>query len=225
VNALPPTQLGTHLADRATAAAVTLRTGGSGVVLGRDDSGGLAGVALFRPEPTTGVLVGGIALAQLVAFRSLAVGAAVVVETGRPAAWQAFVNLAAGSTGSITTVAHAPDEGPGTVDRPRLLVVDADSPASVEPHRPGGWSTVLTAHDRASSWNAPLLAGCDVALLHQLAPGEARVVATALNLPDAARALSGQPPGRVAVASRAGWRSVSVQLTEVERWLIRDLVR
>lgn len=221
----PASPLGTHLADRATAAAVTLRTGGSGVVLGRDGTGALATVSLFRPEPTTGVLVGGLPLAQLLAFRCLAVGAVVVVETSRPAAWQDFVHLSAGQTGSISTVARALDDVAGTVDRPRLLLVDAETPASAEPHRPTGWSTVVTAHDQLSQWSAPLLAGSDLALLQSLTSAEARTAASTLNLPDAARDMAGRPPGSVVVASRAGWRTVQVETTDVERWLVGDLAR
>lgn len=220
---VPTGALDTHLADRATAAAVTLRTGGSGVVLGRDERGAPAAVALFRPEPTTGVLVGPLALAQLVAFRSLAVGAAITVETHRPATWQNFVRLAAGQTGHLRTVARAEDDEPGTVDRPRLLLVDAESAAGVEAHRPGAWATVLTAHPQASSWNAPLLAAADVALLRSLSTAEARLVAGALNLPAATRPMTGADPGLLVVASRAGWRRLRIAPTDVEQWLIGDL--
>ncbi len=146
-----PQALDTHLADLPTAAAVTLRTGGSGVVLGAAPDGSTAGVALFRPEPTTAVAIGGMALAKLLAFRALAVGARVVVETQRPAAWQTFGNLSPGATGSVQLTPHSDDDSPGSVQTPRLLVVDAESAASAEPRRVGRWSTVVTAHDQLSS--------------------------------------------------------------------------
>ena len=220
-----PQALDTHLADLPTAAAVTLRTGGSGVVLGTAPDGTAASIALFRPEPTTGVAVGGLALAQLIAFRALAVGARVVVETRRPAAWQTFGNLSPGATGSITLTEHADDDTPGSVQTPRLLLVDAESAASAEPRRVGRWSTVVTAHDRLSTWSAPLLGTSDLALLLTPTLNEARLAASALNLPDAARQLAGHPEGTVVVAHRGGWRTAAVALTDVEQWLVGDLSR
>ncbi|KQS73747.1 hypothetical protein ASG41_03915 [Modestobacter sp. Leaf380] len=220
-----PQALDTHLADLPTAAAVTLRTGGSGVVLGTAPDGGTASIALFRPEPTTAVAVGGLPLAQLLAFRALAVGAQVSVETRRPAAWQTFANLSPGATGSIVLTPHADDDANGSVHTPRLLVVDAQSAASAEPRRVGRWSTVVTAHDQLSSWSAPLLGTCDLSLLLSPSLAEARLAASALNLPDAARQLAGHPATTVVVAHRGGWRTVEVAPTDVERWLIGGLER
>jgi len=220
-----PQALDTHLADLPTAAAVTLRTGGSGVVLGTAPDGSTAGIALFRPEPTTAVAIGGLALAQLLAFRALAVGAQVLVETHRPAAWQTFVALSPGASGSTTLTPHADDDVNGSVHTPRLLVVDAQSAASAEPRRVGRWSTVLTAHDQLSSWNAPLLGTSDLSLLLAPTTTEARLAASALNLPDAARQLAGHPGTTVVVAHRGGWRTVQVSPTDVERWLVGSLER
>lgn len=220
-----PQALDTHLADLSTAAAVTLRTGGSGVVLGAAPDGSTAGVALFRPEPTTAVAIGGMALAKLLAFRALAVGARVVVETQRPAAWQTFGNLSPGATGSVQLTPHSDDDSPGSVQTPRLLVVDAESAASAEPRRVGRWSTVVTAHDQLSSWSAPLLGTSDLALLLTPTLAEARLAASALNLPDAARQLAGHPAGTVVVAHRGGWRTAAVVPTDVEQWLVGELTR
>ena len=220
-----PQALETHLADLPTAAAVTLRTGGSGLVLGPAEDGTTASIALFRPEPTTAVAVGGLALAQVLVFRALAVGARVVVETQRPGAWQTFGNLSPGASGSITLTDHADDDTHGSVATPRLLLVDAESAASAEPRRVGRWSTVLTAHDQLSSWSAPLLGSSDLALLLCPTLGEARLAAAALNLPDAARRLAGHPADTVVVAHRGGWRTATVAVTDVERWLVGDLTR
>lgn len=220
-----PQALDTHLADLPTAAAITLRTGGSGVVLGPGPDGAMASVALFRPEPTTGVAVGGLPLAQVLVFRALAVGARVVVETQRPGAWRTFGSLSPGATGSIVLTDHADDDTPGSVATPRLLLVDAESAASAEPRRAGRWSTVVTAHDQLSSWSAPLLGTSDLALLLSPTITEARLAATALNLPDAARRLAGHPTDTVVVAHRGGYRTATVALTDVEQWLVGDLTR
>jgi hypothetical protein len=225
VNPLPAGALDTHVADHATAAAVTLHTGGSGLLLGTAPDGAPATVRLFRPEPTSAVAVGGLPLAQLVAFRALAVAAHVLVETSRPGAWQTFVHLSAGTTGSIRLVQHAADEQPGTVHRPRLLLVDAGASASAEPRRVARWATALTVHEQLNSWSAPLVGSSDLALLQALTPAEARLAATALNLPDGGRELTGRPADALVVARRGGWRAAHVQLTDVEQWLIGDLGR
>lgn len=74
-----------------------LTLGGAGLMVGANRHGGAVTVRLFRAEGTRLVLVGGLAAAQLLVLRALALGAGVLVQTGRPRAWEPFVRGSAGS--------------------------------------------------------------------------------------------------------------------------------
>ncbi|BCY05164.1 hypothetical protein [Actinoplanes sp. L3-i22] len=109
---------------------LVLPTARAGVVIGRDRHGQPLPIRLFRPEPTRMLLVGDLRCAQLLTFRSLAVGARVLVRTRRPRAWAPFARGAAAPDGSI---ALAPPDHPveppaGTPLRPLLTILDIDSP-------------------------------------------------------------------------------------------------
>jgi hypothetical protein len=222
---VPGSAVGTHLADESTVASLELTAGGAGVLLGADQQGALRALSLFRPEPTQALAVSGLALAQLLAFRSLAVGAQVVVETARPAAWQSFASLAAGTSGWIALVEQADTGRAGTSVAPQLTVLDHQASAATESRRAGIWGTVLTVHDQVSHWNAELLAAADVVLLQELNVAESRQVGKVLAVPPDQPALSALPPDVVTVATRAGMLSVQVRATSVEQWLIGPVLR
>ena len=222
---VPGSAVGTHVADESTVGSLELAAGGAGVLLGTDQQGALRALSLFRPEPTQALAVCGLALAQLLAFRCLAVGATVVVETARPAAWQSFASLGAGTTGWISLVQHADAARPGSAVAPQLTVLDHQSSAATESRRAGTWGTVLTVHDQVSHWNAELLAAADVVLLQELSVAESRQVGKVLTVPAGQPALSALPPDVVTVASRAGMLSVQVRATSVEQWLIGPVLR
>ena len=219
--------------DAVVGAGLSACTGGGGLVIGTDDAGAPVPLVLFRPEPTSAVCVGGLALAQRVVLRALALRARVVVESSRPSAWRAFARLAAGPTGLVTVLEqrggespppspapgeHPTDELAGTPEAPRLLVLDHDAAAAGEPRRLGRWSAVLTCVDGASEWSQAALAGADVIVSRALSGAEVRRLARALNLEEAA--LRVPPTGdRLLVAARAGAVVVRHTVTSVEQWL------
>src|SRR5262249_51345130 len=59
-----------------------------GMVLGCGAHDEPLSVSVLRPQPTRLVVVGGLYLARQVALRAMAIGAWVIVVTGRPATWQ-----------------------------------------------------------------------------------------------------------------------------------------
>jgi hypothetical protein len=65
-----------------------------GIVVGSGLHDGPLTISALRSTPTRIVLVGGLYLARQVALRAIAVGAWVVVATGRPAAWQVLSKAA-----------------------------------------------------------------------------------------------------------------------------------
>ncbi|RBY86117.1 hypothetical protein [Blastococcus sp. TF02A-26] len=219
--------------DAVAGAGLTASTGGGGLLIGTDEAGAPVPLVLFRPEPTSAVCVGGLALAQRLVLRALALRARVVVESSRPSAWQAFARLAAGTSGLVTVLEqrggesappspapgeHPTDELAGTPEAPRLLVLDHDAAAAGEPRRLGRWSAVLTCVDGASEWSQAALAGADVIVSRALSGAEVRRLARALNLEETA--LRVPPTGdRLLVAARAGAVVVRHSVTSVEQWL------
>jgi hypothetical protein len=152
--------------------------GPAGVVLGRQHSGELAPVRLFRPEPTRVTLVSGSWLAWLVVFRSLGVGAQVHVTTAAPARWSTVGGLA-GLPDLVTVGATPPTETPGSM-RPRLWVNDVGLGA--ESAAVGPWETMLDVVPGMTPTAPNLLAEADVVLLQRLTPDDADVCASTLRL-------------------------------------------
>jgi hypothetical protein len=221
-----PSALGTSLTDAGTLDALLVPLGGAGVVLGRTTSGRPATVSLFRPEPTSVVLVGSRPLAQLIAFRSMAVGARVLVSTVDPARWTNVARLAAGSSGDVRLVPR-PAGGPGTATVPHLVVADGVLPEDADQASggPGSWSTTLTVLGQLTDGSRDLLAGADLLLVQSPSSAEARAVAAALARPEAEALLAGLGPEDVGAVTRHGVRTWASTPTSVERWLIGAVYR
>ncbi len=221
----PLTHLGSHVVHAEPAAAIAMHTGGAGLILGADTDDKPVTIGLFRPEPTTVVAIGGLALAQLLSFRALAIGAQILVQTPRSGAWESFLHLAAGSTGAIGQVERAGPNRPGTANQPQLLLIDNDSSATTQ-HRPGAsFATTLTVHDQLTQWNVDSLGGADMVLLQGLSMAEARLAGTALGIAAPERALAGLPPDTVVLAARNSLRSTRIVETSIEKWLIGPIAR
>lgn len=202
-----------------------MHTGGAGLILGVDVDEKPVTIRLFRPEPTTAVAISGLALAQLLSFRALAIGAQILVQTPRPGAWDSFLHLSAGSTGAIGQVEQAGPNRSGTANQPQLLLIDNDSSATTH-HRPGAsFATTLIVHDQLTQWNVDSLAGADMVLLQGLSMAEARLAGTALGIASPERELAGLPPDTVLLAARHSLRSSRVVQTSIEKWLIGPIMR
>lgn len=221
----PLTQMGSHVLHADPAGTIAVHTGGAGLIIGVDTDDRPMTIGLFRPEPTTVVAIGGLALAQLLSFRALAIGAHVLVQTLRPGAWESFLHLSAGSTGSIRRVELAEDERPGTANRPRLVLIDSDSSATTQ-NRPGAsFATALTVHDQLTQWNSDALTGADMVLLQGLSMAEARLAGAALGIANPEHSLTGLPPAVVVLAARNSLRSTRIVPTSIEEWLIGPIGR
>lgn len=221
----PLTQMGSHVVHADPAAAIAMHTGGAGLILGVGQDDKPITIGLFRPEPTTVVAISGLALAQLLSFRALAVGAQILVQTPRPGAWESFVHLSAGSTGAISQVERAGPTRSGTANQPQLLLIDNDSSATTQQHSGASFATTLTVHDQLTQWNLASLTGADMVLLQGLSLAEARLAGTALGIAEPERALAGLPPDTVVLAARHSLRSSRVFETSIEKWLIGPIAR
>ncbi|MDQ3734960.1 MAG: hypothetical protein M3400_13390 [Actinomycetota bacterium] len=221
----PMTQMGSHVLHVEPAGAIALHTGGAGLIIGVDQDNKPMTIGLFRPEPTTAVAISGLALAQLLCFRSLAIGAHVLVQTPRPGAWESFVHLSAGSTGAIRQVERAGADQSGTANQPQLLLIDNDSSATTQ-NRPGAsFATALTVHDQLTQWNAGSLTGADIVLLQGLSLAEARLAGSALGIANPERVLAGLPHDEVVLVARNSLRTSQIKETSIEQWLIGPIAR
>lgn len=220
-----PTHIGVQVADDETAEALHLSVGGAGLIVGNDEDGTPVAVRFFDHEPRNYVSIGGLNFLQLLAFRALALSAVVVVKTQRPAAWESFVRVSAGSTGSIRCVGELSEIPKGTPNRPALLIVDSDSGVEGELSTGGGWSAVLSAYDHVSQWNIEALAHADTVFAQSLSMAEATLVTAKLGIHEPVKTLGRIPDGRLALVSRHELRFTQLVMTSVEKWMIGSLER
>lgn len=89
--AFPGSRMGLHVADGAAVAGLRLVAGGGGLVVGRNRQQEPVGLRVFRAEPTRLMLTGGVRAAELLAFRSLALGARLFIQTAREQEWDALL--------------------------------------------------------------------------------------------------------------------------------------
>ena len=221
------TQVGIQVADPDTADAIRVHTAGSGLILGTNPNGQPVMISLFRPEPTVVAVVGRVGLAQLIAFRALALGAALVVKTVRPSAWSSLAGAAADTRGAVEIA--WPDRQPdwyGSSLRPQLLMVDSYSTSAVGAlpavHR---WSTLIAVREQVASLDANLLGRTDLILAQTLSVQESAVVCSAVNKPDYVSALAALPDRTVAVISRTDIRVARLNTTTIENQLIAQQPR
>ena len=197
----------------------------SGLMIGRNQSGGAVLLRLFRPEPTRALLVGGLTGAQMVAFRSMAVGARVLVRTTRPQAWEPFVRGAAVPGESITVLPPGrPFDAPaGSVRHPVLTILDTGTtPAGPEPDRDAGWRTSLVVRDDFGSSDVPHATEADVVMLQRLRPEEATLLGNTLGLGETATYFPRMRADMLAVINRRAVRWAVWSQTPIEQSLIGE---
>ncbi|MBO4205720.1 type VII secretion protein EccE, partial [Micromonospora echinofusca] len=198
----------------------------AGLMLGTNRHGAPVTVRLFRPEATRVVLVGGVRAAQLVTLRALALGARLVVRTGRPGVWEPFVRAVTAPGELIPVIPPGRPVGgpPGTPLRPLLVVTDVASP-EVDVRPVPGWRTTLVVREELTAPDVELLARADLAVVQPLRADEAALAGTALGLGDSSAWLTRIRDDMVAVVNRQALRWVLLSPTPVETRLIGVPVR
>lgn len=198
-----------------------LPVGASGLMVGTNRHGAPVTVRLFRAEATRTVLVGGVRLAQLVALRAMALGARIVVQTGRPAAWEPFVRGASAPGDTLTVVPPGRPLGGaiGTPLQPVLVVVDV-GPVAATPQPGPAWQASLVVRDELTPADADAVSRADLVLLQPLRPNEAATAATALGLGESAGWLTRIREDMVAVVNRRALRWAVLTTTPIEAQLV-----
>ncbi|HEY0700416.1 MAG TPA: type VII secretion protein EccE, partial [Micromonospora sp.] len=198
-----------------------LPLGTAGLMIGANRHGAPVTARLFRAEATRVVLIGGVATAQLIALRAMGLGARIVVQTARPAAWEPFVRGAAapGETISVVPAGRPAGGPPGTPLRPLLVVVDS-GPVAVDP-RPGpAWQTTLVLRDELTTVDVDAVSRADLVVLQPLRPDEAALAGAALGLGDSAGWLTRIRQDMVGVVNRRALRWALLSPTPIESQLI-----
>lgn len=218
---LPANRIGAHLASEATLDALQLRTGGAGLVLGVNQQTQPVTARLFRPEPTRTMLVGGIRCAELLVFRSLALGVRLTVRSARLSGWDTFLR-GAGVHPSELELIHpgTPASGPASAARPHLVVQDTGSSAEDEAESGGAWRATLTLREELTAWDIDALVRADLVIAQPLTETEAALAASALSMSAVQSWMSQIRDDMVTLISRGTARWALLSATAVERNLI-----
>lgn len=204
----------------ATVAALTTPYGGSGLMIGVNRHQEPVAFRIFRPEATRVVVIGGVPLAQIVAIRSMALGAHVLVQTTRPAAWETFTR-GLGPGAPLTVMAPGPvTVPPGHPLHPLLTIVDA-GPVAADRSPGTPWHSTLVLRDDLSPVDVDVLSRADLALLQPLLAAEAAVAVSVLGLSrDQEAWLARAQPGMVGVVHKRSVRWAALSQTQYEQQLI-----
>lgn len=160
-----------------------------GMVLGSGLQGEPLTMSALRPAPTRIVVVGGLYLARQVALRAMAVGAWVVIATGRPAAWQALQKAAGtGPDGRPAPIVQIRRLSPVELPRPSedgpLLVVHDGGPTPQELFPPRSpWQTTVYVLPYMHPQAGATANAADLVLLQRLPVGQAQLAARIWRLP------------------------------------------
>jgi type VII secretion protein EccE len=194
-------------ADSAALAGIAPAVADGGVVLGLNRRSEPVAVRLFRPEPTQATLLGGLPCARLLALRAIAVGARVIVHSGRPHDWEPFLRGLDGRGDALVVLAtgRSAEPVPATPLRPTLSIDDTGTPGNV-PAPDAPWCSTLLVRQAPTASDVEALPGVDLVLLQPLGPVEAAIVGRVLGLGGAADWLTRIRPDMVAVV--AGRRSL-----------------
>ncbi|HEX6501565.1 MAG TPA: type VII secretion protein EccE [Micromonosporaceae bacterium] len=195
---------------------------GAGLMLGVNRRQEPVAVDVFRAAPTTVLLLGGLALAQALVIRALALDVRVAVRTGRPDAWEPLRRRLDPAETFAVHPLHASPPDPASALRPSLVVIDGAPGVPVEPI---AWQTVLLLRERVSTGDETSLVRADLVLAQPLPADQATLVGTALGLGSARQWLSRARPDLLALISRRAVRWVRLATTPVERQLVGPLER
>jgi hypothetical protein len=215
---LDPLRLELHRAPVVALDRLTAPRALTGLLLGRDAAEQPLVVRLFRPEVTRVTMVGGLWPARVLVFRTLALGARVVVFTNRPAAWE---GLGRAATGRDDRLAVLPTERPVVVAAspasPALHVYDLGSSGPSSPPALGPWNAQLTLLPSLTAFGFGAVETAHLTLLRRLASQEAGAAIPLLGLTGQASSLVQQVRDDVLTVVGGGTvRYTFVRPTQIE---------
>ncbi|MGH3729314.1 MAG: hypothetical protein ACRDTU_11260 [Micromonosporaceae bacterium] len=218
-----PGQLGAHITVHAALGNLEVNTGGAGLLLGLNRQNSPVTARVFRPEPTRAMLIGGLACVQLLAYRALALGVRVVVQSARAAAWERFAAEAGGGVGFIAPGSPIPQ--PATAMFPQLVIIDVGPSVGELDSQAGAWRTTLTVRDELTAWDVDTLMRADVAVMQPLSEVESALAASALGLHEVQEWMSRIRADMVTLASHGTVRWALLAASAAEQQVVGQPVR
>lgn len=210
-------RIGRHAASPTQLDLLQVGRNSFGLTLGQGEAGEPVTVRLLTSAPRRVVLLGGVWMAELVAFRALRAGARVVVFTPDPGGWIDLGRRATGRTDRVAVL--APGDAPtleGSADFPVLQVSRAGEPTVADlpgwTTRVWWWPPNAVAESQLTSDQVAELGNADLVLSQRLSPHEAARVGPLLRLsPQTCQRLPMLPDGRLAVLTQAGFAQVKIE--------------
>jgi hypothetical protein len=198
----------------------TLTLPPAGLVLGSGSAGALV-VRLFRSDTVRICVASPGQLAQLIAYRALAVGAHVTVVTDTVAAWGRLVSAVPRGPAWLTVLpTGARVTASGSLARPSL-VVDATRDHQALPRwEQGDWQTFVSVQTTLEPSDEARLRSYDLLITQRLDESAAEVARRGFGLAkDRAGWLTQMPPGVVGVAAAGQLAFGQLSLSGMERRL------
>jgi type VII secretion protein EccE len=195
---------------------------GTGVMLGRNRRGHPVTARLIRPEPTRVLLVGGVRAAEMLTLRALALGVHVLVQTGRPYAWEPFLRAVSLPSDAIAMLPPGQPVALQPAGRlaPQLVVVDAGPGIGDPPAGEAPWRTTVVLRDDLAAADVDTLAHADLVILQPLRPDEAVLAGATLGLGDGQEWLTRIRADMVGLVNRRAVRFALLSATPLEQQLV-----
>ncbi|MEU7870721.1 hypothetical protein [Dactylosporangium sp. NPDC049140] len=216
---LPRLHVGWHDVNGAALKQMRGGTGATGLMLGVDYQRQPVPIRLFRAESTRVTLVGGLWAQRLLVFRTLALGARVIVMTGDPRPWQGLGEWATGLNDRLVLWNDPrPPAAPASARQPLLIVTDVSQVGFGARPELGPWQTQVTVVRKLGAEHAHTLQGCNLVMLQKLNRQEAAVAGSALNLTESGTGLLQEmTPEMLALMGSGANRYVWLSPTSVEQ--------
>ncbi|MFD3870682.1 hypothetical protein [Streptomyces sp. NPDC058623] len=178
---------GRHVVTAAELDRLAVPVGDDGVVIGVDAEGRPAVLGVNRPSPYEITLIGGLWTAQVLALRTAATGARVVVESGRGPAWADLAREAGAGQQCVTVheVGRVPPQA-GSAGGPVLVVRDCGMRPPRGRVKAGPWQCVLTLLPYLSPTAPRLLRSSALVGVQRVSPDEATRIGDLMRLPRSA---------------------------------------
>jgi hypothetical protein len=203
-----------------------------GMMLGSGMQGEPLTISALRPAPTRIVLVGGLYMARQVALRAMAVGAWVVIATGRPDAWQVLQKAAGtGPDGRPVPLVQIRRLTPVELPRPSedgpLLVVHDGGPTPQELFPPRSpWQTTVYVLPYMHPQAGATANAADLVLLQRLPVGQAQLAARIWRLPPPmVHQLTNLADDQVVALGRNLWKPLRLVTTTKEQAILGPVRR
>lgn len=202
-----------------------------GLVLGSGLQGEPLTVSALRPTATRIVVVSGLYFARQLSLRASAVGAWVVVSTGRPASWQ-VVQQSAGKPDEqqaplVQIRRLAPVDLPRpSEDAPLLVMLDGGpTPQDLFPPR-SAWQTTVYMLPYLHPQAGAIANAADLVLMQRLPAGQAELAARLWQLPpQMARQLTTLKDDQIIALGANLWRPFRLVTTPKEQQLLGPVRR